>query len=376
MLGKLNIHMCIVILFLSILQKENHSYQDNDNNIEHKVVLHHPGEKTPVKALLTQVKDKTGFTTEYFMDVESVICLENVCKIIPVRLYWNEIGEYQRYTLEQGATLEKYEADVFATEDYKKLHTILQNKNSPFKEVYIEDILTVKNEIADNVDAISGATALELDPEDTVPGAALTCFTLWHWANGEITPIIKQLTATTATNKQLIVFINTKSTTHYTLALEQLTQRNLYQKKYLEAIFKTLKSKKRPTKPTINYLETATEKDYLKYIKKLFYQGNVEQKIAALKSIAKTDSPTTPLYLDRISSYANTLQSYQEVVALLNMLEDKKHFSEQTANNLIPLLNADFLTARRVYWFLSNKKLTNTQNQKVIMFKNLYKNKI
>ncbi len=371
MLNKL--HILIVIFFLIIFQKENHN---NLNNIEYKVTIHHPGEKMPIKAVLTQVKDKAGFTTGYFMDVESVICLENVCKIIPVRLHWDDIGNYQRYELEELATLEKYEADVFTANDYKKLHRILLNKNSPFKEVFIDDILTVKNELSTNVDAISGATALELDTKDTVPGAALTCFTLWHWANGDVVTTIQQLTSKTASTKQLVAYIKTKKPTYYALALKELTHRKLYKKAYLDAIFKHINNSPAIVKPTITYFESSTKNGYFKNIKKLFIIGNSEQKIAALKSITLTNKQATPIYLESISSYANTLQTYQEVDALINMLEKKQYFSNQTANNLTPLLNGDFLTARRVYWFLSNKKLSNTQKQAVINFKKLYKNKI
>ena len=131
--------------------------------IQHKIVVNHPGEKESVAVILNQNVDENGLPTDYYMDVQSVICLEQVCKVIPVRIFWNNLGEYQRYELENGATLEKYEDAIFDPEDYPKLHSILANIASPFKDVYIDEILTV---VDDESDAISGATALELDEED------------------------------------------------------------------------------------------------------------------------------------------------------------------------------------------------------------------
>lgn len=380
MLNKLNIYSCIVFFFLIPLQKEKHSYQNyyanNYSTIKHVVTVQHPGEKEPTKVVLTQVKNAAGITTEYFIDVQSVICLENVCKVIPVRMYWNAIGEYQRYTLQKGATLEKYEADVFAPKDYDKLHTILKNKKSPFKEVYIEDVLTVKNELSDNIDAISGATALDLAEENTVPGAALTCFTLWHWANGEIISITQQITASTATDAQLLTFINKKNTTYYTLALAELSKRKLYKNNFLNAIFKNLKETQKEVKPTINYLEGSPKNTYLKTIKKLFIKGSLTQKIAALKSIENTTHNIKPKYLDCISGYAGKLKTYQEIAALLQMLESKNYFSKKTADNLVPLLNSDFLIARGVYWYLRDKSLNPQQKKNVTNLKNQHKNKL
>lgn len=58
------------------------------------------------------------------------------------------------------------------------------------------------------------------------------------------------------------------------------------------------------------------------------------------------------------------------------MLESKNYFSEKTADNLVPLLNSDFLIARGIYWYLRDKSLNPQQKKNVTNFKNQHKNKV
>lgn len=344
--------------------------------VSHTVYVNHPGEKTLVEAILNEVKNVDGLPVEYFMDVTSVICLEEVCKVIPVRLFWNNIGDFVKYELEKGATLEKYEDDIFEFEDYNKLRRILLNKNSPFKEVYIDEILTVPDELNDGIDAISGATALELDEKDTVPGAALTCFTLWHWANGSIVSNIKNITGASLSNKQLLDFISKENKTYFNISLQQLKKRNLYAIEHINPVYNRLLNQAECLKLGLAYLETAPMEVYLQTVQKLLSNGKKEQKLSVIRSLnnTKQDIPTT--FLDTVSKEFSNLKSFHEVSILLELMQAKNAGSETVINQVLPLLNGDFIAARRVYWFLKNEKLNLTQTKLIQDFYKDHKDRL
>lgn len=368
MIDKLNVHFWAFLLFLMFFQNNSHFDQDDVNTTQHKVMVNHPGEKISSEVVLTEVRDEKGLPVKYYMDVQSVLCLEKVCKVIPVRIYWNNIGVYQRYELERGATLEKYKSDIFEPKDYNKLDSILANPASPFKEVYYDEILTVVDELSEDVDAISGATALELDERDTVPGAALTCFTLWHWANGEIVSIIKNITGDAVSKQQLKAFLQDNDNSYYYLVLEQLTKRGIYLDEYLDLVLERVKENAVVIRPTIDYIETAPEEFYFEAIKRIFLMGNQPQKIAALKSIQNIEYIPTLDYLNSLGANISTLDSFQETAAFLELMEIRENYSEKLINNILPLLDKDFLIARRAYWYLLNAPLSAVQMTKRDIF--------
>ena len=352
------------LLFPFLLLSNLKTKQDSFKTISHEVLIKHPGEKEPVKTILNEIQNEVGLSIEYNMDVYSVICLEDVCKIIPVKLYWNNIGVYQKYELAKGETLEKYEADLFAPEDYIKLQIILSDINSPFKEVYIDEILTVPDEHGDeDLDAVSGATALELDEKDTVPGAALTCYTLRHWANGEVVSKIKNQTGASVSEEQLQDFILNENNTYFHVALNALEKRDSYTKPLIKTIIEKVLNDKSLLRTAFNYFKKSSPELYFYAAERLFLEGKKEQKLAAIQSLKQTDFKIPDSYLDRFSSELKTLKSYQEVSLLLGLMESKNPNSKVVIEQVFPLLEADLLIARRVYWFLKTEKLSSKQKR-------------
>ncbi len=343
--------------------------------IDHKVIVKHPGEEVPVETILTEIQNKDSTTIGYAMEVESVICLDEVCKEIPVRLFWNDIGVYQKYVLAKDATLEKYEADLFEPEDYKKLHTVLANENSPFKDVAIHQVLTAVED--DSVDAVAGATALELDEKDTVPGAALTCYTLWHWANGDIIKTIKKKTGESSTNQQLLEFLVNDNKSYYPIALEALVSRNHYASEFIETVIERAANHDDLIKASIKYLEAAPLEVYTASLKKIFIASEKLQRIAVIRSLQYSKKELPKDYLDSFSNEIGYLKSFQEVSVFLGLMEVKNPNSIQINKALIALMEGDFLIARRVYWFLGEQSnLDDGQQKKLKTFSEAHSDKL
>ena len=374
MLNKTLVYFFLILPFWFVFQKGSDFNEKKE--IKHTIVVEHPGEKTPIELILIEVQDKTGLPIEYYAHVESVICLQDVCKVVSVKIYWNNVGVYQHYELEEGDTLEKYEADFFEPEDYKKLHSILSNFESPYKEVRLDEVLTVVDETMEDVDAVSGATALELDEKDTVDGAALTCFTLWHWANGDLISLIKNNTAETVSNEHLLGFLNDESETHYLLTLEQLQKRKIYSKVFIDAILDRVFKDKTLIRTSLKYIQTAPQEVYFSSIKRLIIGGEKEQRISALKSLQNSHYSADKFYLDDISNDLKLLNSFQEVSAFLELMQNKNPNSKIVVDCLIPLLNEDFLIARRVYYFLINQQLTSKEKLQIDAFHTKHKNQL
>lgn len=187
------------LLFVSILFFGFQPISDI-KEIEHEILVLHPGknETEAVEVVLVERQHENGETLAFFMDVESVICTNNKCKVVAVRIFWDIFGNYDRIALEKDIYLEKYNGEAFSDKDYVKLNEILKNRNADLADYSIEEILEVEqaNETEDDlqdIDAISGATIAAIAEDQTVKGATLTCYTLWHWANGGVTDIIQSI---------------------------------------------------------------------------------------------------------------------------------------------------------------------------------------
>jgi hypothetical protein len=377
MICNLKVHILLIFSFWMFIQNGTSFFSKELIEIKHTIYVKHPGEKNPVEIVLTEIQDEGGLSMEYYANVESVICYKEVCKVVSVRIYWNNIGEYQKYELGEGVTLEKYEADLFEPRDYLKLNAVLSDKNSRYKSLLVDDILSVVNtEGNGDLDAVSGATAIKLDEKDTVLGAALTCFTLWHWVNGSITPIIKNITGKSASNEQVIQFLNDDKEAYFLMALNELKEREIYISTNINIIVNKAVNKKELVKASIQYLETSPPNIYFPSIKTIFIKGNQHQKLVSIKSLQNIKYEISKGYLDELSYEINNLKSFQETTRFIDLLETKTSASNIVIENLLPLLEGEFLKARRVYWYLSNEKLSVEHQEKVDAFHEKYKGQL
>ena len=369
----MNFNKILIVLFFPVwvfFQIGEDSYSSEFRKIEHEITVGHPGNEDNglEQSTLVEVRNKKGMAVEFYMNVESVICVKSVCKVVPVRIFWNNLGEYQKYELDKGVTLEKYEADLFEKQDYVKLHSILSNIDSPFKSVRIDEILTVSDETHNDVDAVSGATALELDEEDTVPGAALTCFTLWHWAHGDIETIIRNFTGESLKKQDFKNYITSTKEKEQLFAIEQLLETKNYKKILVDAVINETSKNDNLLRSTFKYFNNASDKKYFQAIEKLFLKGNEKQKITALNSLLNSKRSVSSKYLDGLSKEVLSLKTYQEISIFLRLMKAKNSNSQEVIKHTIPLLVKDLLIARSVYWFLKDKNLSDEQQKKLALF--------
>jgi hypothetical protein len=129
------------------------------------------------------------FSRDFFMNV----CLDGLCRMVQVRIYWTGAATYLGLKSPENDPLTKADHSKFRPEDYKKLDQILLDSVSILRSLRIED-LTIKPEIKskDLIDGHSGATEPSISGY-VVKDAVYTCYTLWHTVYGPTWERIKSI---------------------------------------------------------------------------------------------------------------------------------------------------------------------------------------
>lgn len=334
-----------------------------------QLTLSHPGLSKGEADTYSLMENGEGLVKEYSIDVKSVLCADKICKVVPVRMVWNSFGEYLRYELEDGVALEKAEGAFFTTEEYNKLHKILLDKASPFKDLTYYELTKVThgNEDQEEVDGWSGATAVYLEDDASILGASWTCFTLWHWANGDATQKIRIYAASQLTLQEMVNHLLSKENKGQKFVLEELNKRQVYNQPLLDTLTQCAKDfNNELTRLALDYIEKASKEVYTKNIHKWYATVSAKQRVLILNSIIKFPKQTATFY----NSLQADLTTYPEVDLFFTLMEEKNENAEQfTAYALQQLLHQNILISRRAYWFLNSLSLNDEAKAKVQQFK-------
>ena len=294
-------------------------------------------------------------------------------------MYWDNIGSFQRYELGEGIYLEKAGGEAcFTAKEYQLLQKILQDKHSPFKDYKINEIVTSDQSYTGEIDAFTGATILELGDSVSVKGAALTCYTLWHWANGPITDSIRQISAKSLSDSQLRNYLDSVDNQYKIFALEQFEVRRLYDSLTLKsAIHQFKKAENNLSKLILDYIEHTPDSVFFEALLNLLQIGDNEQRLLCLNRMIqkKVDPPFD--YFDQLAPILLQSGSYQLIDVYLNIVERKTIISDQLIPEVLILLEEEnFLIARRAFYFLKSAGLDDSQEKVCSEFYLKYKDSL
>lgn len=367
----------LISLLCSCFMESTENRLEDDFVINHAVTFEHRGSKTnkPQKGNLFQVAAISnkkinangllikGAQDAFYMDVVSVFCGEDVCRIDPVRLYWNELGRYQRFALKPKVTLEKGNGEGFESEDYIKLQKVLRNLNSGLGEYYKDELINTKGS-ANTVDALSGATVAMLKT-DYIEGAVWTCYTLWHFANQELPHIIRNITGEQYTLSELQNIIQNGELEYKLFAIEQLTRRHFIDEHSIELVIKQSQIKNRMLDlAIIDYVEQLPTQPYYESMLDIIAEKNSSLHLLALTSLLNTENTIPANFYGTLSDQVVSFDSYQNIRLLQTIIKNKKVSNNEIISSFITLLQHDnFVIARSVYWFLAEQKLSPQQNE-------------
>ena len=131
--------------------------------------------------------DAQGFPSGYSMELVNKVCLDDVCKLVEVTMYWDAIGFYQSLQYPEGKPLTKVEHEPFTPADYQKLDSILKDRDSILDDHELGFLATEKDDKpseegyateGQDVDGVSKATPGAVK-EAVVKDAAWTTWVLW-----------------------------------------------------------------------------------------------------------------------------------------------------------------------------------------------------
>lgn len=336
----------------------------------YRLTLNHPALKkgeSNVHYLYERVSEDST-NKEYIIEVRSVLCIDSLCKVVPVRVVWNAYGEYLNYELEEDVQLEKAEGIPFVAEDYKVLHNILSDDESPFRYISYDELTNVSQKVEEGsmVDGISGATAITLEEGETVVGATWTCFTMWHWANGDAVEKIRTYAASRLTIQQLTSLIKSNQRKKQTYAIEEVLKRKNYNRVLLRAISNCIKRFDPDLlRSALMYIEQAPSDIYTSNIQNWYLKISPKQRVLLLNSILKFPTQEPSFYYSLKTDFKN----YREIDLFFKLLEEKSKQSEQMINYAFSLLDRDILIARRAYWYLNTVTLTKEQTKALQKFR-------
>ncbi|ABG39419.1 hypothetical protein Patl_0893 [Paraglaciecola sp. T6c] len=379
---------------------------DKADTISHHITFSHKASKSPLPetgVLYQQVVESKGDESvhwQFYLDVRSVFCGDDVCRVDPVRLFWNEQGFFSHFTLKEGVTLEKGDGLDFAPQDYPKLQQILANRHSGLSELH-KDELVRKQSGGNGADAMTGATVI-IRKSDYIEGAIWTCYTLWHYANGPIGKLIRDIVGDAMGTSKLKALLRSNNAVaeqqerrmrrseairSREFALEQLTRLSVADADTRHLVV-TLLKRQTPALigPALKYLETLPYKDYYNAMAELLGLDNIKQlqakdrfapndKLgrAVLASVTefsvKHEGTLEQKWADRLVESASQWRVYENVNMVFELVKRQGLLSENVKQHYSDMLkHPDFLIARGAFWQLSRLSLSDALKQKVESF--------
>ena len=170
--------------------------------------------------IIHELRSQDGFTKWYGQDLITEVCLTGLCNEVHLWIFWDCLGNYLGFQVFEDEPLTKSDHEPFVESDYRLLHEVLNDENSIFRFVKIEDLVIEKEGMV-GLDGISGATNPDLLAYAS-EGAIYTFYTLWHSTHGQVKEYIQQLKLENNTEDYIRRLFNHESPEYHQLALDLL----------------------------------------------------------------------------------------------------------------------------------------------------------
>jgi hypothetical protein len=302
------------------------------------------------------IVDSDGMPCGYSMRLITDVCLDNTCDILDITIYWDLFGRYERFEYPPGRPLTKMNHEPFSEEDYTFLDRILSNRDSILKIYSIDWFMEQQS---DEVDAVSGATAENVDSE-VVEGAVYTSWVLWHWVNGEAVERLRTLTWISSPAERLNDWLSRGDPEQVEYVLDLLQQDKTEPKEKLrESLLVALRNATyRTAKNILLYLqETAADRETLN-IQLATIAGRAEDlPQREIMDYLNRQPNVSPAVLQIVSSQLTTM-SYAGVHIALNLFERVDNLPPDAEQNVRKLVESDnpFIVRRAKEYLEKNRR--------------------
>ena len=323
--------------------------------------------------------DAQGFPSGYSMELINKVCLDDVCKLVEVTMYWDAIGFYHSLEYPEGKPLTKVEHEPFTPADYEKLDSILKDRDSILDDHELGFLAAEKDDKTteegyemegQDADGVSKATPGAVK-EAVVKDAAWTTWVLWKYANTELVIIMQEMTKSRISPKFIKHVLDSKNWQKIEFVLNHLLEQKPVAPQYLDKVAEVMPS------AGIGHIELAIE--YLQKAspdKSAYYQkliGALEELdvygAAMVIELLESDAHLENKIIEEFVSSLVSLK-YYPIHLGLRLIESRKFFSESIETDIVKLLhNQDFFIARRASEFLSNQQLSVSAKEELDSFK-------
>jgi hypothetical protein len=286
-------------------------------------------------------------------DFHTAVCLDTLCRVVDITLYWEPTGKYLGYSLPYDKELTRKEHAPFSEKDYSRLHEILGDSSSQLKIFTPADLHPVRKSVT-KTDGITGATLPDLAAW-IVPEAAYSSYTLWHLTYGVTRDSLMAYARSHLISSELInVLLQPNDPYNQIVALQWIEDAKLNSSQFLEPALLVLHSQ--------NY---RTAGQALKFLKKFGLNPERLQKEVIplldsedfrIKYVAIEyfrELTTIPESVARQMMIRLNMDNYYMVNVILSLFENRFHPGQDDQKELSKLLAGKNLNvANRVYHFL------------------------
>ncbi len=318
--------------------------------------------------------DAAGFPSGYSMKLVNKVCLDDVCKLVEVTLYWDAMGFYERLEYPERRPLTKVEHDPFTPADYEKLDSILKDRKSILNDHSLGFLATENDDSDsaedDDLDGVSKATPGAVK-EAVVKDAAWTTWVLWKYANTEIVPMMQAMTESRCSPEYLQHLLDSKDWRKIEFAIHYLLKQKPVTAQYLDEVATLLPSADIDhIELAMEYIQQASPDKNTGYRKLIGVLGALDEFNAGLViELLESDEQLEEEILEELTSSLEQ-QDYYPIHLALRLVESRKFFSQEVEANLVKLLQSkDFFIARRASEFLSGQKLSASASEKLRAFR-------
>jgi hypothetical protein len=348
------------------------------HQIVHKLELIDPvtPEEPAQSYTLIETRDEQGFPVDYSLALKTHVCVDQQCREVEVTLFWDAAGYFQRLEYPPDKPLTKKDHIPFTDEDYTKLDGIIKDRQCILKDwtlAYLEQPVAQGLD----VDAITSATPITVR-NSVVENAAYTCWALWHWANGQIVPLIRQYTEKSCSANYLNQLLESEDRRLVDFALEYALQHTPQDKRLVPGVLHVIETGERDQIPTcLKYLKgsiTDRQERHRQLIEACCRMSPTDIPIILRDLGSEPDLPAATLeeLTARLSQFP-----YYPVHLVLRMLEERGFSSPTTLTNVEKLLNGDdFFIARRAYEYLKKQQLEGEAKRRLALFREEHRDRL
>ena len=323
--------------------------------------------------------DDQGFPSGYSMELINKVCLDDVCKLVEVTMYWDAIGFYHSLEYPEGKPLTKVEHEPFTPADYEKLDSILKDRDSILDDHELGFLATERDDKSSeegyetevqDADGVSKATPGAVQ-EAVVKDAAWTTWVLWKYANTELVTIMQEMTKSRISPKFLKHLLGSKNWQKIEFALNHLLEQKPVAPQYIDKVAEIMPSAGIDhIELAIEYLQQASPDKSACYQKLIGALEKLDEYGAAMviELLQSDDQLEDKIIEEFVSSLVR--QQYYPIHLGLRLIESREFFSKSVETDIVKLLhNEDFFIARRASDFLSNQQLSTSAKEELESFK-------